>query len=238
VNHIFGTTKKLLAALADFVVVKARESIEHNGRFNLVLSGGSSPKQLYELLASGSYRDLIEWSKVYFFFGDERYVPLDHKDSNFLMAQGALFGPLRIHQNQIFEVNTALSPSEAAANYEQRIRHHFSNGVCRFDLILLGLGDNSHTASLFPHTSVLHERKALIKEIFVEEVKMYRITFTVPLINSAQTIAFLVFSESKAMAVFNILKNTLDIEKYPAQLVHPESGDVHWFMDEGAATLL
>jgi 6-phosphogluconolactonase len=238
VNHIFATTEKLLAALADFLVTKARESIEGEGRFNLVLSGGSSPKKLYELLASEPYCDSIEWKKVYFFFGDERYVPRDHKDSNFLMTQGALFGPLSIAEHQIFEVNTALSPSAAAADYEQRIRQHFGGYVCRFDVILLGLGDNSHTASLFPHTSVLHEKKAMVKEVFVEEVNMYRITFTTPLINAAHTVVFLVFGVTKAAAVFHILKDPVNIEEYPAQLIHPESGDLHWFMDEAAASLI
>jgi len=236
VNHIFATADKLLASLADFVVTKAGESIKRNGKFNLVLSGGSSPKKLYELLASEPYRDSIEWKKVYFFFGDERYVPRDHKDSNFLMTQGALFGPLGIVENQIFEVNTALSPPEAAADYEQRIRQHFGGRVCRFDVILLGLGDNSHTASLFPHTPVLHEKTALVKEVFVEEVNMYRITFTAPLINAGHTVAFLVFGVTKAAAVFHIQKDPVNIDEYPAQLIHPESGDLHWFMDEAAAS--
>lgn len=233
--NVFNNPETLLPALADFVVTNARTFIKRNGRFNFVLSGGSSPKKLYELLASEGYRHLIEWQKVYFFFGDERYVPLDHPDSNFLMVQQALFIPLGISERQIFEVNTTLSPAEAALDYELRIREHFNGGTCRFDLILLGLGDNSHTASLFPHTTVLYERKALIKEIFVEEVNMYRITFTAPLINAAHIIAFLVYGASKAEAVHHILKDPLSVEEYPAQLIYPEKGEIHWFLDEGAA---
>lgn len=236
--HVYKNPEILLSALADFVASRARESIQHAGRFNFVLSGGSSPRSLYKLLASQPYRDAIEWPKVYFFFGDERYVPLDHPDSNFLMAKDALFAPLGIDKEQIVEVNTSLSPAEAAIDYERRIRQHFSNSECRFDLILLGLGDNSHTASLFPHTTVLYEKNALIKEVFVEEVNMYRITFTASLINSAHNIAFLVYGKSKAEAVRHILKDPLNIEEYPAQLIRPERGELHWFMDDGAAGTL
>lgn len=236
--HVFKNLETLLPAVADIVVSKAREAIERNGRFNVVLSGGSSPKRLYELLASHSYRDSIEWTKVYFFFGDERYVPLNHPDSNFLMAKNALFIPLGISDKQIKEVNTSLSPAESATEYEQRIRQHFNNSACRFDLILLGLGDNSHTASLFPHTTVLYEKKALIKDVFVGEVNMYRITFTAPLINAAHSVAFLVYGKSKAEAVHHILKDPLSIEEYPAQLIRPHEGELHWFMDEAAAEWL
>lgn len=232
--HVYKNLETLLPALADFVVIKARESIERDGRFNFVLSGGGSPKRLYEVLATDAYRNLIEWKNVFFFFGDERYVPLDHPDSNFLMAKNALFTPLGIAKEQIVEVNTSLPPEGAAIDYERRIRQHFNNAACRFDLILLGLGDNSHTASLFPHTTVLHEKKALVKEIFVEEVKMYRITFTAPLINAAHSIVFLVYGKSKAEAVRHILEDPLNIDEYPAQLIRPERGDLHWFMDEAA----
>src|SRR5690606_17234698 len=116
-----------------------------------------------------------------------------------------------------------------------RIVNHFNARPCKFDLILLGLGDNSHTASLFPFTTVLHEKQSLVKEVFVDEVGMYRITFTAPLINAAATIAFLVYGESKAEAVHHILKGDSNIEAYPAQLIAPVDGTLYWFMDEAAA---
>ena len=231
--RIFKNPDTLLPALADFIVGRSKASIEREGRFNLVLSGGSSPKRLYELLVS-SYRNKIEWQKVFFFFGDERYVPLDHKDSNFLMAKNSLFDPLKIPGDHVFAIDTSLPPAESAAAYEKQIRYHFTN-ACSFDLILLGLGDNSHTASLFPHTTVLHEKNALVKEIFVKEVNMYRITFTAPLINLAHAVAFLVYGESKAEAVHHILKDPLNVDAYPAQLIKPKNGKLHWFLDERAA---
>ena len=233
--HVSKDPDTLLLALANFVVARAKVCIEQSGRFTLALSGGSSPKRLYELLASDAYRKRIDWKKVYFFFGDERYVPEDHANSNFLMVNKALFVPLNVSSEQIFAVNTSLQPADAASDYEHRIRKHFSGDDCRFDLILLGLGDNSHTASLFPHTSVLHEKHALVKEIYVQEVSMYRITFTAPLINAAQCVAFLVYGSSKAEAVANILKGPFKIDDYPAQLIDPADGELHWFMDGPAA---
>lgn len=234
---VFKNPDELLVALADFVVAKAKEIIKREGRFNFVLSGGSSPKKLYELLASRGYAGKIDWKNVFFFFGDERYVPQTSPDSNFLMAKKSLFDPLKIKADHIFGVNTSLSASEAALDYEKKIKKHLE-GQYRFDLVLLGLGDNSHTASLFPHTSVLHEKKALVKEIYVEEVKMDRITFTAKLINRADTIVFLVYGAGKAEAIHHILKDPKNIEEYPAQLIHPDQGDLQWFIDEPAARLI
>ena len=232
---IFKEEDSVLTALADFVVAKAKEAIATHGRFTIALSGGGSPKRLYELLASREYKDKIEWKKVFFFFGDERYVALYHKDSNYLMVVRALFEPLSIPQENVFAVNTALPPAEAAQEYETRLRQHFNGEVCRFDLVLLGLGDNSHTASLFPYTKVLHEENALVKEIFVDEVNMYRITFTAPLINAADNVVFLVYGSTKAEAVHHILEDVRNVDAYPAQLIKPVGGALYWFMDEAAA---
>ncbi len=232
---IFKNPETLLQALADFLVEKAQASIAHSGKFNFVLSGGSSPKKLYELLASDAFRNKVEWEHVFFFFGDERYVPANHPDNNFLMAKKSLLDPLNIADDHVFAIDTNQSPAESAQAYENRIRLHFK-GPCRFDFILLGLGDNSHTVSLFPHNEVLHEKNMLIKETYIEEVKMYRITFTAPLINAAHTAVFLVYGSAKADAVHRVIElRPENIDEYPAQLVHPESGELYWFLDEAAA---
>ena len=146
---VFKNPKSLLPALAEFIAAQAQQAIDRDGRFNFVLSGGSSPKKLYDLLASKSYRHKINWQKVYFFFGDERYVPHDHVDSNFLMATTSLFDPLKISMNHVFAIDTKLPPAESAQAYEKTIREHFK-GPCRFDLVLLGLVDES-----FLHQRVL-----------------------------------------------------------------------------------
>lgn len=234
--EILKTEENVLSAVADLIVSKANDAIAKHERFNIALSGGNSPKRLYELLASETFRNRIEWKKVYFFFGDERYVPRDHSSSNYLMAEKSLFEPLSISQDQIFAVDTTMPPAEAAHDYELRMLKHFHDSACHFDLILLGLGDNSHTASLFPFTKVLHEKNALVKEIFVDEVRMYRITFTPPMINAAHTIVFLVYGSSKAEAVYHILEGERNMEAYPAQLIIPVAGELYWFMDEEAAS--
>jgi 6-phosphogluconolactonase len=233
--NIFKSEDAVLSGVADFIVSKAHECITQRDRFNIALSGGNSPKRLYELLASADYKSKIQWNRVFFFFGDERYVPLNDKHSNYLMARKALFEPLFIPDEHIFAVNTSLAPMDAAHDYEMRMLRHFKDPACRFDLILLGLGDNSHTASLFPFTHVLQEQKSLVKETYVDEVKMYRITFTAPLINAAHDVLFLVFGSSKAEAVHNILEGEENMEAYPAQLIKPGDGVLHWYLDEAAA---
>lgn len=233
--HIFDKVDTLFTSIADFIVAKAKEAIAKEGRFSLVLSGGNSPKKLHELLTSEKYRDAIEWNKVFFFFGDERYVPANHPDSNFLMAKNTLFDPLNISKSQIFPINTSLPPAGSAKAYEKDIVTFFGAKQPNFDFIILGLGDNSHTASLFPHTNVLHEKEALVKEEYIEEVKMYRITLTAPIINKAHNIAFLLYGAGKAEAVHHILEDERNIDEYPAQLIKPVGGELHWFMDEAAA---
>ncbi len=235
-KHIYTDADTLLAALADFVVTKANEAIQQHGRFSFVLSGGSSPKKLFELLASDRYRKQIDWTKVFFFFGDERYVPADHPDSNYLMAKKALFDALQISPGQIFRMKTELAPEEAALAYEKDLQGYFVNNLVRFDLVLLGLGDDAHTASLFPHTSVLQEKDSLVKALYIEKVKMNRITLTAPCINQAAAIAFLVYGPSKAEAVQHILEGEQNIQEYPAQLIRPNGGSLHWFLDEAAAS--
>jgi 6-phosphogluconolactonase len=237
-RYIYKDADQLLNSLADFVVVRANEAIQQHGRFSFVLSGGSSPKKLFELLASDQYRKQIDWTKVFFFFGDERYVPADHPDSNFLMAKKALFDSLQISPGQIFRMKTELAPEEAALSYEKDLQGYFMNNLVRFDLVLLGLGDDAHTASLFPHTTVLQEKESLVKALYIDKVKMNRITLTAPCINQAAAIAFLVYGPSKADAVHHVLQGGQNINEYPAQLIRPNGGALHWFLDEAAASRL
>lgn len=236
--HIHPTIEATLHDLADYVITKAREAIAARGRFAVALSGGSSPKKLYELLASPAYRGQLDWSKVYFFFGDERNVSRTDAQSNYLMARTALLAPLGIADDHVFAFETALAPAEAAAAYTQVINDFFSPRPVRFDLVLLGLGDNSHTASLFPHTEVLRATTAEVQAVFVPEVSMYRLTFTAPLINQARAVAFLVFGADKAAAVRRVRQGARNAEEFPAQLIAPSAGERQWFLDEAAAAEL
>jgi len=235
--NIFDEVNELLSALADFLIESAAKAIKERGEFTLVLSGGNSPKKLYELLASPAYKHKIDWTKVYFFFGDERYVPADDPENNGLMATLTLFDVLPIPEDNIYMINTALAPEHAAESYFETIQSHFKEKPIRFDFILLGLGDNAHTASLFPYTSVLSEHKATVEALFVKELKAFRITFTAPLINQAVQAVFLVYGEGKANAVKQILESPYDPERYPAQLIQPNDGFVYWFLDKAASSL-
>ena len=233
--NIFESPDEVISQMAEFFAKIAKESIEKHGRFSVALSGGSSPKKLHELLAS-EYRDKVEWEKVWFFFGDERDVPLTDAQSNYLMAKQTLFDPLEINPAHIFPVQTNLGAEEAAKDYTSNLINFFDGHNASFDLIILGLGDNSHTASLFPHTSVLTDESASVQALYIDEVKMNRITFTAPLINNACHIAFLVYGKGKAEAVKHILEDKKDIQLYPAQLIEEtDNGDLQWFMDEAAA---
>jgi len=233
---IFKDIGEVINALAETICNVSKKAIEERGQFNFVLSGGSSPKKLYELLASEKFNNKIDWEKTYFFYGDERFVPADDSQRNSVMVKEALFKPLKINTSNIFEVDTSVTPEESAQLYWDSISKHFSGKPVEFDFILLGLGDNSHTASLFPDTSVLEETEATVKSIFVEEVDMFRITMTAPLINQARNIAFLVFGEGKSEAVFHILEDkTGTIHQYPARLIKSDE-KTEWFLDASAAS--
>jgi 6-phosphogluconolactonase len=236
--HIYKTADEVIEELANYFIQIIHSAIKEKNDCTVALSGGNSPKKLYELLASRDYSQKIDWDKIYFFFGDERYVPFNDPENNGYMAKKALFEPLMIPDANIFYINTSVSPDDAAKKYSKRILSHFKNKPVRFDLILLGLGDNGHTASLFPHTDVLQEKKSLVKAVYLEGTSSYRITMTAALINEAYNIAFLVYGEAKANAVYEVLEGEKNVETYPAQLIIPEEGNVHWFLDGEAAKRL
>ena len=236
--HILKTNLELINAIAGHFISVCKNAIASRGEFNVVLSGGNSPKKLYKLLASPEYKKQVNWKKVNFFFGDERNVPANDPENNAFMAKRTLFDPLDISKSNIFPINTSLSPQESAKSYTATITAHFGGREPRFDLILLGLGDNAHTASLFPYTPVLTDKSASVQAVFLEGQKIYRISMTAPLINQARNIAFLVFGQEKAEAVHHVLADEIDPEKYPAQLIDPVKGELHWFLDEAAASLL
>jgi 6-phosphogluconolactonase len=235
---IYKTQAELFEDLIDYIVAIADKAITENGRFTFVLTGGSSPKKLYELLAT-THKDKIDWSKTFFFFGDERNVMPDHESYNGLMAKKAILDPLNIPADHIFYVDTTLAPEKAAIEYTKSIRNHFKDTDLVFDLILLGMGDDAHTASLFPGTSILNSKEVEADSVYVEKLSTYRISLTAPLINKASNIAFLVFGESKAPAVKQVVEAAdYNTSLYPAQLIQPVDGSVTWFLDDAAAALL
>ncbi|MEQ7801608.1 6-phosphogluconolactonase [Pedobacter sp. ASV1-7] len=235
---IYKTQSELLEDIAAYIINIANKSIDEQGSFNFVLTGGNSPKALYEMLAT-TYKDQIDWKKVYFFFGDERNVMPNHDSYNGLMAKQAILDPLNIAADHIFYVDTTLAPEKAAIEYNKAIVKHFDGADLVFDLILLGMGDDAHTASLFPGTDILNNHNVEIDSVWVEKLSTYRISFTAPLINKAKNIAFLVFGDSKAEAVKHVIETDKKNSKlYPAQLIKPIDGKVTWFLDDAAAKLL
>ena len=236
--YVFKTPLETVKGLADFFIAIVNDAIDKRGECNLVLSGGNSPRKLFELLTSSEYKNQVNWKKIWFFFGDERYVPFTDDDNNGLMAKKILFDPLKIENSKIFYINTSLTAEKAAVDYEKKLTAHFASKPIHFDLILLGLGDNAHTASLFPYTSVIHENNALVSALYIEEINACRITMTPLAINQGSNIAFLVYGDSKAVAVYHTLKGSKDINKFPAQLINPKNGTVYWFLDNASASML
>lgn len=223
---------------AEMIVQSAAEAIAARGRFTIALSGGSTPKPLYALLASDPWRNRIDWSKTHFFLGDERFVPATSNQSNFKMANDALISKIPVPADNVHRIDTDHDgPEEAAAEYAEEIRRFFGPKP-QFDFNLLGIGTNGHTASLFPGRPTLKVRDKLVVADDIPEVHMWRITFTVPMINDSRTILFLVAGSDKASILNEVLKGPEQPERLPSQLIRANGGSLIWLMDEAAAANL
>ncbi len=233
---VYETPEELAEAAARYFVARAEGAINALGRFAVVLAGGSTPKATYEVFAR-DYADKLDWGRVHVFFGDERTVPPDHEDSNYRMAHEALLS--RVPVGSVHRMRGELPPAEAAASYEGELREFFGpDGAPAFDLILLGLGEDGHTASLFPETSALDVTDRWVVANPVLKLETTRLTLTVPAINAARAVTFLVAGEGKAEALKEILEGDADPRAYPAKLIRPENGDLTWMVDRAAAGLL
>jgi 6-phosphogluconolactonase len=200
--------------------------------FSLVLSGGSTPKALYELLASEPYRSQLNWSKIEIYFGDERCVPPDHPDSNYLMAYTAMLSKLPLPEPNVHRMRAELSPDAAAIEYGQLLKEKFRVGGP--DLVLLGMGDDGHTASLFPGTAALDETNHRCVANYVEKLKTWRITMTYPFLNKASEVMMLIAGEGKAARLKEVLEGPRDIHRLPIQGISPV-GRLTWLLDAAAA---
>jgi 6-phosphogluconolactonase len=235
------TPQDLFQAAAEEVIGAATSSIAKRGRFSIALSGGSTPKSLYALIAANASANL-PWDKIFFFWGDERHVPPTDAESNYRMAQESLLSKVPVPAGNIFRVPTEDPDASAvAAAYEQSLRKFFAlepGKFPRFDLILLGMGPDGHCASLFPETAALQEKSRLVVANWVEKFKTYRITFTLPVLNAAREVMFLVSGVDKAPALREVLEGSAPGEKYPCKLVRPSDGKLIWFVDRAAASEL
>jgi 6-phosphogluconolactonase len=237
------TVEAMHEAGADVFVSAAVEAVTARDVFNVALAGGKTPEGVYSLLASSALlRSKVPWSQVRFFWGDERHVPPEHPDSNYRMVRFAMLDRLPIDPDHVFRIKGECpSADEAAEDYERELRTAFAlkpGQFPRFDLIMLGMGADGHTASLFPGTPALKEEHRLAVGNPVDALDTDRITLTVPVLNNAAQVLFLVHGPDKADALKDVLEGPYDPERRPAQLVRPADGRVQWIVDPSAAHLL
>ena len=232
---------RLFRAAADEFTRVAREAVAARGRFSVALSGGTTPRSVYALLAEDDPRTRLPWDKVHFFFGDERNVPPSNPDSNYRMAQEAMFSRISVPEGNIHRIEAELKAEDAADAYQQLLRSFFAlkpGELPRFDLVLLGMGPDGHTASLFPGSTALAETSRLVAANWVEKFKAFRITLTFPVLNQAAEVLFLVSGADKAEMLRNVLRGDRSAATYPAQRVQPQSGRLLWYADQAAAARL
>lgn len=233
--EIFANSQELARGAAEYFVERSGEAVAQKGFFTVALSGGSTPKALYQLLADPEepFHTQVPWSRTHFFWSDERHVPPNHPDSNYRMAYEAMLSRVPVPESNVHRVHSENPDAAAAANdYEQTLLQLTKQTLPELDLILLGLGGDGHTASIFPGSEVLHETQRLIAAPWVEKFNSYRITMTLPLLNNAASVVFLVSGAEKAEIVKKVIEGP---KQYPAQAVQPTHGQLVWMLDRLAA---
>jgi 6-phosphogluconolactonase len=233
--HLFKNADDLSAGAAKWIADYISATLKKQDRFIIVLSGGSTPKKLHTLLAASPYKEQVDWSKLHIFWGDERAVPFDDVRNNARMAFETLLNHVPVPKTQVHIMRTDLDPVAAASEYEKILHRYFDTTGPTFDLVLLGMGDDGHTLSLFPGTQVIHEENKWATAYFLKAQGMFRITLTAPIVNRAQKVAFLVAGEDKAIALREVIEGDYRPDIYPSQVIQPEDGETHWFLDKAAA---
>ena len=228
--QVYPDANSLARAAAEYFVTLAAEAITARGRFVVALSGGSTPRAIYTLLASREFAPRVDWSCVHVFWGDERCVPPDHPESNYALARETLLDHVPLPEGNIRRIRAELDPRRAAALYQEELEAVLGTEG-RFDLILLGIGADGHTASLFPGTLALEEKTRWVVENYVESLSAWRVTLTLPVLNAARHVTFLVSGAAKAETLARIQAG----ERLPVALVHPSPGQLTWIVDSAAA---
>jgi len=239
---VYPDSESLISGSADFIAELAAKAISERGRFTLALSGGNTPKPIYARLATAGYADRLDWSKVHIFFGDERCVPPDDPSSNYHMVRTALFDQVPLPAANIYRIMGEDEPEQAAVDYAGVLQRTFGGDAEvggpppeGFDLILLGMGDNGHTASLFPGLAVVTEPDLWVMAQYVEVVGMWRVTLTPVVINAARQVAFLVAGANKVEMLHKVLEGPYQPVVLPSQIIKPTHGELRWLMDAPAA---
>jgi 6-phosphogluconolactonase len=236
---VFDTPEDVALAAAERFVAYAQQAVAHHGGFSVALAGGNTPRRVYELLASDDFSNRIEWSKVNLFFGDERCVPPNHPESNYGMVYTSLIASVDIPPGNVHRIVGESDPEKNAAAYEKELRGFFNKlSWPRFDLVLLGMGEDGHTASLFPRSDAVKEESRWVVATRMEQTKQDRITLTAPVFNHAAHVVFLVTGGAKAKRLSEVVQGAPDPERLPAQLVIPLDGSLEWLVDRAAASLV
>lgn len=229
--QIYKTDSDLAKGAADKIEVIAAEAIRSNGKFSISLSGGSTPRKAYEQLVSAN----LDWDKTFVYWGDERTVPFYDHNSNYKMANDTLLSKVTIPDRNIYRWKTELDPESAATDYAFQLSKNFDSEMPKFDVVLLGLGEDGHTASLFPETEALKAVETSAVANKLKDSDEYRLTLTFPAINNAENIIFLVTGAEKSVVVAKVLENPTNEKCYPAEFVEQASGKIIWMLDEPAA---
>lgn len=236
--HKSASKNELITQFANWLVADVARVLAIQNRYTIALSGGSTPMDLFKLLASEDFASKIDWHKVHIFWGDERDVPFEDDRNNAKHAFDLLLIKVPVPAHQIHVIETIYSADIAARKYDQLLHEYFDSKPHSFDLVMLGMGDDGHTLSLFPGTAVIHETSKLATSFYLEAQHMNRITITAPITNKAAAVCFLVSGKSKAPALREVLKGDYQPNIYPSQCIKPLNGNLHWFIDEDAAELL
>jgi len=237
--HIAKNIEQLSIDLADWLVLYAAEVLQQQDRFTIALSGGSTPKLLHELLAGDAYKNKFNWQKWHVFFGDERFVPFADERNNARMAFDTLLNHVQIPADQVHIMQTEnISPEDSAIAYEKLLHQYFDHTESSFDLVLLGIGDDGHTLSLFPGLPVVHISNVWATSLWLQPQDMFRVTLTHSIVNQAAAVAFIVAGSTKAPVLNEILNGDYNPDLYPSQIIQPGQGQLHWFVDEAAAAEL
>ena len=232
--QIYPDLESLSQAAAILFVDQVGRAISARGRCSVALAGGETPRRTYELLSQSPYREGVAWEQIHVFWGDERCVPLSDPRSNARLAREVWLNHVPIPADQIHPLDCRFSPGAAARGYQGLLRDFFG-GQPRFDLVFLGLGENGHTASLFPGTAVLEEEQRWAAAVYVAAQNLHRVTLTAPIINHARQVVFLVAGAAKARVLREVLQGPYDPRRRPAQLIRPQAGELHWLVDQAAA---
>jgi len=233
---IFKDLTELAEAVAGEFIRIGNQAISEKGRFSTALAGGSTPRKAYQLVTE-SHGDNLDWSQVHFFWGDERCVPPDRPESNYKMAYDTLLKYVSVPESNINRMKGELEPHQAAEKYQKNL-HAFFKDSPGFDLVLLGMGSDGHTASLFPGTGAVFEKHHWVRAYFIPKIDAWRITLTPAIINQSEHVIFMVSGARKASSLKEVLESPQQPERFPAQIIQPEKGTLTWMIDEEAAKML